>query len=116
MLFRSHFQLAATALDEAIRAASPTGAVRLKGDARIEAALLEAEVMVHRGAAMNQAADLSHARESVRRAIQLHREVGELRRNPSPDVHPDLAWPLLLDADATLADAQRLLAVGVRPP
>ena len=107
-----HFQLAAAALDEAIRAASPTGAAGLKGDARIEAALLEAEIMVHRGAAMKQAADLAHARESVRRAIQLHREVGELRRSPSPDVHPDLAWPLLLDADATLADAQRLLAVG----
>jgi tetratricopeptide (TPR) repeat protein len=107
-----HFDKAAAALEEGIRAASPTGATGLRGDARIEAALLEAEIMVNRGAVLQQRAELALAREGFRRAVQLQREVGELRRSPSPDVHPDMFWPLLLDAEATLEEARRLLAGG----
>ena len=107
-----HFQAAATALEEAVIAVSPSGALGLKADARIEAALLEAELLANRGAALKQAGDFDRAREDVRKAMELQREVSVLRRSLTPDVHPDLFWPLLLDADVGLEHVRLLLAEG----
>ena len=107
-----HFQAAAAALEEAVIAVSPSGSAGLKADARIEAALLEAELLANRGAILRLAVDFDRAREDVRKAMELQREVSVLRRIQTPDAHPDLFWPLLLDADVGLENVLRLLADG----
>ena len=106
------FKKATVALDEVVTAVSPTGAAGLRGDARIEAALMESELLVSRGTVMKETGDLARAREDFARAMELQREVAVLRKNPNPDAHPDLFWPLLLDVDATLEQARQWKASG----
>jgi tetratricopeptide (TPR) repeat protein len=106
------FQEAAAALDEAVTRSLPQGTVALKPDARIEAAVMEAELLVHRAFAEREDGDLRRAREDLDRVVELQREIAGLRKRPYQESHPDMFWPLLLMADIELAESRQLLAEG----
>lgn len=106
------FQDAGAALDKAIAAAAPKGATTMKPAARIEAALLRAELLTAEGRARLAAADPARARECFTKAIELRQEASVLLKLPKPAEHPDLFRLLLLSAEAALDTARDELRSG----
>lgn len=103
---------ASQSLDEAVVAASPTGAAGLRPAAKIEAALLKAELLANRAAARRRTGDMPGAREDAEAAIALRLEAGKLRKDVRPESHPDLAWPLVLAAEIAVEEIGRHVAAG----
>lgn len=106
------FAEAGKALDEAIAACSPNGEAGLRPEAKIEAALLRAELLTERGAARRQAGNLAAASEDFRTAIALQGEVAKMRKDVRAEGHPDLSWPLVLAAEVAVEEAERHVAAG----
>lgn len=106
------FDEASKALDEAIAAASPAGESGLRPDAKIEAALLRAELLAHRAVARWRTGDPAGARADVEAAIALRGEIAKLRKEVSPSDHPDLVWPLALAAELAVEETRRHLSAG----
>lgn len=106
------FAEAGKALGEAIAASSPKGVAGLAVEGRIEASLLQADLLTHRGAALTQAGDLAAARADFERAIELQGEVAKLRQDVRAGGHPDLIWPLMLSAEVAVEEMQRHLSAG----
>lgn len=106
-----HLEKADEALRAIVVAVTPkTGG--LKPPARLEAALLESELLVARVRVRIETEDFAQAREDVARILDLRREVGTLRKDPRPEAHPDQFLPLMLAADIGMAEASALLAKG----
>jgi|LakMenEpi03Aug12_release.lakeMendotaPanAssembly.Ray.scaffolds.fasta_scaffold40053_3 tetratricopeptide (TPR) repeat protein len=103
---------AASALDEAIAQVAPGGVATLKRDQNIEVMLLRSELSIREGEALLAAGDPSGSRERFVRAAEDVEQVATLRKLPQPKSHPDLFWPLVLCADAMLAEARRHVEKG----
>jgi len=106
------FEQAGTALDKAIEAAAPKGVATMKSAARIEAALLRAELLTGEGRARLAAAEPARARECFAKAIELRQEASVLLKLAKPTEHPDLFRLLLLSAEAALDTARNELRSG----
>lgn len=106
------FDEAATALDVAIRAAAPKGEAGMKPEARMETALLRAELLGCQGAALLEARQPARSRERFAEALEARREAATLRKVPRPEAHADLFLPLLMSAEALLDEAGQELATG----
>lgn len=106
------FAEATEALDEAIAAVAPKGLAALKPEPRIEALLLQAELLVCQGEASLAVGEPARASERLAAAIALQEQAGSLRKLPEPDAHPDLFWPLVMAAEAQLGESHALLGAG----
>ncbi len=110
---RGAFKAAHGALDEALQAALPKGAVGMKPEQRIEKSLLQTELLTNQAAALIEAGELAAARASLDQAMDLHREVSMIRKRAQAAGHPDTLWPLLMTAEVCLAESRQFLAQGV---
>ncbi len=105
---------AAAALDEAIAVAAPGGAATLKPNQNIEFLLLRSELQIREGEVLLAAGDPSGSRQRFMQATDDLEQVAKLRKLPQPKSHPDLFWPLVLCAEAMLAEARRPVDNGNR--
>lgn len=103
---------AAAALDEAIAAAAPGGAVSLKPDQTIEILLMRAELRIREGEVLLAAGDPPGSRQRLAQAVEFLEQIAALRKLPQPKSHPDLFRPLVRGAEATLAEARREIENG----
>ena len=97
---------AAAALDEACKAAAPQGIDSMKRDARIEALLMQAELLECEGRVLVQLGEVATARERFAKVLEVRQEVAAVRRIKQPEKHSDLLVPLLLSAETLLDEAQ----------
>ena len=113
-LAKSRVQLtaAAAALDEAIAAAAPGGAATLKPDQTIEILLFRSELRIREGEVLLAAGDPSGSSQRFMQATDHLEQIATLRKLPQPKSHPDLFRPLVLCADAMLAEARRHVEKG----
>jgi len=109
------FEAAAAALRQAIADAAPKGIAGLKPEPRIEAALMEAELLAAEGDALLEARRPEEGRQRLATAIERLEEAARLRKLPNPENHPDLFWPLLLSAQALLDETQIRLDANDAP-
>lgn len=110
----SHRQLAdaAAALDEAIAAAAPGGVAALKPEQAAEMLLLRSELRIREAEVLRAADDPSGCRQRLAQATDDLEQIATLRKIPEPKSHPDLFRPLVLCADAMLAEARRQVDEG----
>jgi len=101
----------AAALADVVAAVTPK-AGGLRPEVRADLAALEAELLTARAQVRIEAGEPAAARKDLDKVLELHREIGLLRKNPNPDMHPDLAQPLLLAADVRILESRRLLGEG----
>lgn len=109
---RRHLADAAAALDEAIAAAAPGGEATLKPDQTIEILLMRSELQIREGEVLLAAGDPSGGRQCFMQAAGSLEQIATLRKLPQPKSHPDLFRPLVLCADAMLAEAKRHVEKG----
>jgi hypothetical protein len=109
---RRSLREASTALDEAVVAAAPTGAAALKPDQNIEVLLMRAKVRLLEGEILLASGDSQGGRERFAQVAELVKQIAVLRKLKQPESHPDLFQPLLLGAEAALAEALRQSAAG----
>jgi len=102
---------AAVAFEGVVAAVTPT-AGGLRPETQADLALLQAELLTARARARIESGDLAEVRKDLERVLELHRQVGVLRKRPVPDSHPDLVEPLLLAAGVGIGESRRLLAEG----
>lgn len=109
---RRQFADAAAALDEAITEAAPGGAAALKPDQTIEILLMRAELRIREGELLLAAGDPTASRQRFAQAVEFLEQLATLRKLQQPKSHPDLFRPLVLGADAMLAEARRDIEKG----
>jgi len=102
---------ASAAFDGVVVAVTPkAGGLRPEMQADLD--LLQAELLTARARARIESGEPATVRKDLERVLELHRQVGVLRKRPVPDSHPDLVEPLLLAAGVGIGESRRLLAEG----
>lgn len=109
---RRELAAAATALEEAVAAAAPTGVAALKPPQTIEMLLLREELCVREGEVLLDSGDPTASRERFTKAMELVKQIATLRKLTNAESHPDLFPPLVGCAEAMLREAQRDTAGG----
>jgi tetratricopeptide (TPR) repeat protein len=107
------FKEARDALDAALAAALPRNASGLKAEQRIEAAMLQAELLLHEGIALLEAGNLDAARKDLWNVLDLQKEIATLRKRPADELRVDRLLPLLAAAEVAVAESEQHLADAV---